>query len=343
MKRVIPFLLALLLLSTCGQAVPEPTAEVPTEIESTTESITTTEETEASFVSANGESSGVTWRMLDVGSGEGKELQKWLEEQWEKSTQPKEAPTEFPMGKDKTIITRFDRVILRENKTRKDTVLLEKQYLGEEATPEEALLREEAWRYPRLIQALDERYFIYDWAYWEGGGYPGVYDTQTMRTIPIEYGDKLRHGDWYTSKELIFADVLYLLEGTYSPWEGPLRLMRANLKALDALNDGDALMAADVLKDIPGVEDAFIANYRFVTEDERYFIMNDFNGLRVYDLKKKQVALQLSASVFGPGAEEAFQGRDHLTLDGDKLYWTDRPYRTDLAGYSKYLAEITLP
>ena len=316
MKRAIPLLLALLLLSACGRAEPVliPDETLATEKETTTEP----------FVPTEGEADGITWRTVDVNSAEGREAQKWLEGQWEEFTGA--GKTEFSMGKDKTILTRSDALILRDNKTGKDTTLLEKQYLGEETTPEE--MREEAWRYPRFIQALDERYFVYCWGYWEGSGQAAVYDTKNMWTIPIEYGE----GDWFTSQQLIFADALYLSQGTYGPYGGELHLMRVDLKTLDS----DSLMAVDVLADIPGVEDVMDMNSRFVTGDERYFVLNDIPGLRVYDLQQKKLLLQVPVSVFGPGAEQMAWGSE-VVLRDSKAYWVDRH-----SGFN-YLAEIILP
>jgi hypothetical protein len=334
MKRVAMLLLALLLLSACGRIVPEPVTENPTEIETTTEEATTTV---APTVLDDDEGNEVTWRILDLNSDEGREAQKWLTERYEQHQKSLENPqTKFPMGKDKTIRTSFDTIVLRDNKTGKDTVLLEKQYLGEANTPEEAQLDEVPWRYPRLVQVLDERYFIYAWAYWEGGGNVGVYDTKNMRTIPIKCGE-IQHEDWFTGQQLIFADAFYLSEGTYGPWDGPLHLMRVDLKALENLKSGEPLMAADVLADIPGVEDVTDMNSRFVTEDEHYFVLNDSTCMRVYDLQKKKLALELPVSVSGFGEEESYWWPDQLVPRGNIVYWTDSS-----DGNAKCLVEISL-
>ena len=317
MKRFVLILLALLLLlAACGRTKPEPTTE-PT--------------TGAPFVPAEGESGEISWRTVDVNAAGGREINAWLAQQWEEYMQ-KEYPTRFQMG-NKTLIARNDTLTLRDNKTVKDTVLLEKEYLGEETDPE--MQREEAWKYPRLIHVLDDRYFVYCWGYWEGSGQPGIYDTKNMRTIPIEYGD----GDWYTGEQLIFADTLYLSEGTYGPYYGPLRLMRVNLKDLDTLGAGEPLMAVDVLADIPGVEDVTDMNTRLVTPDERYFVLSDYDGVRVYDLQQKKLALELPVSISGFGEEESYWWPRSIVLRGGKAYWTN-----DQTGAAvKTLVEITLP
>ena len=180
MKRIAILLLALLLLAACGQAAPEQPTTEPTTEAATTGIIEETT-TEAPFAPTEGERGEISWRTVDVNAAEGREAVQWLEEQHGLSL--KERDTKFPMGKDKTIRTSFDTIVLRDNKTGKDTVLLEKQYLGEATTPEEALLDEVPWRYPRFVQALDERYFVYYWGYWEGSGDTGIFDTKNMRTI----------------------------------------------------------------------------------------------------------------------------------------------------------------
>ena len=216
MKRIALLVLALgLLLSACGQIAPEPTTAatmqvpIPTEIITTTEAETTT----IPFVPASGESDGVQWRTLDVNSDEGREAAQWLAEQWEeymRGSQP-----DLSMGKDKTIVAESGNLILRDKKTGKKTVLLERTYLGEATTPEEAWMDEVPWKYPCFIKAIDDRYFVYCWSYWEGSGQPGIYDTKNMRTIPIDYGAEYADGDWVAERRMIFADALYLSEGTY--------------------------------------------------------------------------------------------------------------------------------
>jgi len=312
MKRIALLLLAWgLLLSACGRIASE------------------TETTAAPYT---GESDGVRWRILDVNSDEGREAVQWLSDEWEQ--QQKGWDTQFPMGEDKTLVTRSDGLVLRDNKTGRETTLLKKVYLGEEATPEEALMREEAWKYPRFIQALDERYFVYCWGYWEGSGEPGVYDTKNMRTIAIAYDAEYMDRNWFTGQQLIFADAIYLSEGSYGPYGGPLHLMRVDLTTLEGLREDEPLMAFDVLAEIPG-DDVTEMNSRFVTPDERYFILNDIDGVRVYDLLKNSL-VHLPVAGFGSGAERMAWGSD-LVQRGNLVYWTDRH-----GGYN-YLAEITLP
>jgi len=341
-KRIAILLLALLLLFACGRVAPEPVTETTTEIITTTEEETSTQAPVAD--------EPVRWRILDVNADEGREAQEWLAEQYEQRTE--ERPTEFPMGKDKTIVAHNkEKIILRDDKTGKEAVLLDTTYLGDATTPEEALLHETAWKGPVFAQALDDRYFAYYWIGWEWAGGTGIYDTQNMREIPIEWDESYnytRDENWRKwSHRFVFLQIcgssLYLADASYGGYDGTPHLMRADLKALDTLKSGEPLMAKDVLKDIPSVKDTQLMNYRIVTDDERYFLMNDIDGLRIYDLRQKKLALQLTPAVFGPGAEESDWITSYLVPRDNKLYWTDRPYKTDLAGYSKFLAEITLP
>ena len=332
MKRFAVLLLSLFLLSACGQIAPEPETEAPTEIITTAEAETTIE---ATFAPISGQRNMVKWRTLDVNSDEGREATQWLANQWKKTMRGSQS--DQSMGKDKKIVTEDGNLVLRENAAGKKTVLLEKTYLGEATTPEEASLHEEAWKYPSIIQALDDRYFVYCWSYWEGSGQPGVYDTKNLRAIPIEYDAEYMDGDWVAKSQMIFADALYLSEGSYDPHCGPLRLMRVDLNALPALQDGEGLPAVNVLEDIPGVEDVQDMNSRFVTRDERWFLLNDMAGVRVYDLRHKKLALRLPASVFGPGVER-MDCSSVLVPRDNRVYWTD--YN---GAVGSYLAEITLP
>ena len=326
MKRFVLVLLALLLLSACGQITPEPGDET------TIEAITTAE---ASFVPTEGEANEISWRTLDVNSAEGREINAWLAEQWEEYMH-KEYPSEYPMGDGAVVVKQGDsggKIVLRD-KNGKETTLLDKVYLGEETTPEE--MREEAWKVPRFAQALDDRYFVYEWGYWEGSGEPGVYDTKEMREIPIAYGAEYAGRNWCLGQPMIFGSALYLREGSYGPYGGPLSLMRVDLSALDSLKENEPLQALDVLADIPGVEDVMDMNSRFVSEDERYFVLNDIPGLRVYDLQQKKLLLQLPVSIFGPGAEQMAWGSE-IVPHGNIMYWMNRH------SGGNYLAEITLP
>ena len=326
MKRIVPFILALLLLSACGQIATEP----ETAIETTTEEEITTEietTTEAPFVATGGESAEITWRTIDITSADGREIQKWLAEQYRELLN--ERPTEFPMGKDKVIAYKNDGIILRDNKTGKETVLLETTYIGNATTPEEAAADEIAWKGPGFIQALDDRFFAYQWYGWEWAGQTGIYDTKNMRDIPIAFDKKYEGNCWFYFLQ-ICGDELYLIDSEYGPHCGPIHLMRADLKALDKLRPGKPLIAVDVLESIPGVKDVENMGARLVSEDGRYYILSDLAGLRVYDLLQKKLALELPASTFGPDAE--IWSCEIVPRD-NRVYWVN----------DDYLAEITLP
>ena len=337
MKRMLPFLLALLLLlPACGQIAPEP----ETAIETTTEEESTIEietATEAPFVPTGGESGEITWRTVDITSDEGREAVQWLAQRHEEIMRG--TPDQFPMGKDKTIIAHNkDKIILRDNKTGKETVLLERTYIGDKTTPEEALLHEEAWKAPWFEQVLDDRYFVYCWVGWEWSGDVGVYDTKNMREIPVEWDKKYPPGYSFNSPQ-IRGDTLYLFDATYGEYDGPLHLMRVDLKALDTLKPGEALMAEDIFAEI-GAKDAEMMFYRLLTEDGRYLVTSEYrSGLRVYDLRQKKLVLELPVSISGFDENESYWWPDQIVLRGSKLYWTN-----DWTGTAvKYLAEITLP
>ena len=328
MKRAIPFILALLLLlPACGQIAPEPetTIETTKEEEITTEIETTTE---APFVPIGGEGGEITWRTLDLNAAEGREAQQWLAEQYEERMENVENPqTQFPMGKDKVIAYKNDGIVLRDNKTGKETVLLETTYFGNATTPEEARLDEVFWKYPRFVQALDDRYFVCYWGGWEWSGETGVYDTKNMREIPIDWDKKYNYGDDHIlrnrfSVPQIIGDALYLFDASHGEYDGPLHLMRVDLKALDSLNPGEALMAVDVLAEI-GAADVNMMTDRLLSVDGRYFVTSDLAGLRVYDLPQKKLALELPVSISGFDEDESYWWPYTLIQRGAKLYWTN--------------------
>jgi len=332
MKRIVLFLLALLLLlSACGRTQSEP----PTGTEITME---------APSVPGDGEGGKITWRVLDVNSAEGREVKEWLAEgyrQWEDSWENPQ--TEFPMGQDKTIYSRDYTITLRDNRTGQETVLMERTYFGEATTPDEASVDEVFWKSPLFVQALDDRYFVYDWGGWEWRGDTGVYDTKNMREIPIDWDKKYNvENDYNWGSRFSFLQIcggdLYLVDAEHGPHCGPIHLMRVDLKTLGALKDGAPLMAADALADIPGVGDVDNMGSRFLTEDGRYYVLADQAGLRVYDLKKKQVALELPASEAGFEESESHWRPDYVLPRGNKAYWTD-----NMDGTGSFLAEITLP
>jgi len=340
MKRISVFILALLLLlPACGRIAPEPVIEITTTIK---EELTTEASTEP-----GGESAEITWRTLDVNSAEGREAVQWLAEehqQWEESWENPQ--TEFPMGNDKTIAYKgeYNRdIVLRDNKTGKETMLLETTYIGNATTPEEAAADEVFWKSPLFVQALDDRYFVYDWGGWEWRGDTGVYDTKNMRVIPIEWDKKYNEDEHFWGTRFcdpqIFADALYLTDASHGPYYGPVHLMYVDLRALDAVKPGQSLIAVDILEGIPGVEDAQESNWHLVSQNERYFIIADTAVLRIYDLRQKKLALELPASISGFDENESYWWPDSVIQRGDRVYWTD-----DWTGEAvNSLAEITLP
>ena len=339
MKRIPILLLACLLLSACGRGARESTPETSIESEATTEAMILTEHP---FEPAEGENNGVTWRTLDVNAAEGLQARAWLADQHEQWVAGmNELQNEFPMGT-KTLVREGETLVLRDS-AGKETVLFKRTYIGEADTTEEALLDETAWKIPILAQVLDGRYFVYYWMGWEWTGDTAIYDTRNMRSIPIAWDEKyrLKDGSWrYAfSGPQVCGEGLYLVDSSYGPYSGALHLLRADLAALEELKSGQPLPTVDMLAGtFGGVKDADNANYRVVTPDERYFIMNDAAGLRIYDLQQKRRLLLLTPAELGTGAEEAFAYEGEIALRGNLVYWTDRT-----AGNGKYLVEITLP
>ena len=341
MKRIVITLLALLLvLSACGQAAPQPTTEITSEIQ--TENPATT----VPFEPTSGESNEISWRTVDVNSAEGREITQWLAEQYqERVKEIEEYPTQFPMGEDKTLICRNkEKISLRDNKSGKETTLLELTYIGEETTPEAAALDEIAWKGPVLLDVIDERYFAYYWVGWEWAGETGVYDTKNMRSIPVKWDEKYNENK-YSWRVRFFGwqvceDALYLADGSHGEYSGMPHLMRVDLKALDSVKESEPLMATDVLEDIPGVEEVQLLGHYLLTDDERYYFLSDGRaGLYMFDLQQKELALRLPVSVSGFGEEESYWWPEYLVQRGGRVYWTN-----EWTGAAvKYLAEITLP
>lgn len=192
MKKLIVLLLAcLLLLAACGRTEPELEATAPTttEIEITTEVETTAEAPTTVFVSMSDEENGVSWRTLDLEDEANAETRKWLEEwraQWDFESRKRDG-AEVTMSKDKTIVRRgtyqTGQLVLRNNASGKETVLLEDEYYGESDTPQQDEMR---WQSPICLEAIDERFFVFYWAGWSWSCGTSVYDTKEMREIPIK-------------------------------------------------------------------------------------------------------------------------------------------------------------
>ena len=342
MKRITIALLALVLVfSACGQIAPQPTTEITSEI--TTEEYSITTMTTAPIETTSGEIKELSWRVLDVSSAEGREAVQWLAQRYEENMSG--GQDRFPMGEDKTLVCRNkEKISLKDNKTGEETTLLELTYIGKKTTPEEAALDEIAWKGPVLLDVIDERYFAYYWVGWEWGGETGVYDTKNMRSIPVKWDEKHNESEYDWRYRFcgwqVSGDALFLADGSHGEYSGRPHLLRADLKALDGLKDGESLTATDVLADIPGVEDTELLEHYLLTDDGRYYFLSDGRaGLYAFDLQQKKLALQLPLSISGFVEDESYWRPASLAQHGGKVYWTNDHTGTVV----KRLVEITLP
>ena len=346
MKRIIAALLALAMLGlfACGEAESEPTTTVPTteEIETTTEAETTTETTTEApttapfiFSPMSGESNGVKWRTLDLEDEENREIKEWLDD-WiaeRKRSQVEDRPMEYHMGDKKTITYKNDwpkrQLVMRENATGKETVLLEGNGIdGEEA------------RNPYLIEVLDERYFIYAWGGWEWLWSTGVCDTVEHREIRIDEGDMWRQ--YYARRD----NSIYLINyEDDAPLWGPLFLYKADLSQLPG-----PIKSVDVLRNIPAAKEIGMVRDTLLTDDERLFIaleeeadyriLDEKAGLYIFDLKNEKLLFHLPKASLGvemrEGWTHAYFG--HFALRGKTIYWF-----TDNTNFPSPIVELILP
>ena len=335
MKRTALLLLlaALALFSACGQSVPavETTAETTFQ----TEAFTKTEieaPTEAPFLSQSGESDGVKWRTLDLEDEANAEAREWLEA-WRENGGYHETPEFLRLSATKTVYRREDaylkgKVMLRDESTGKETVLLEDKYLGESDDPYQD---EVHWIRPLPEKAIGDRYFVVVWGGWEEQGGVSVYDIKEMREIPIEFtpwvGDYFRtYGNhvYLAAHERV---ILYSADGRTE--YGPLSLQKAEITP----DMGDTLLAVELLADYPGAETDVDSLYLSdLSPDERYFIANEGSGVLICDLKEKQPAWHIPF----PASEHGYQ---------DIVFWDERTAycHSGWDGNTRYALKITLP
>jgi len=324
MKRLLPLLLALLLLlAACERAVPAEETTAETSIEITTTEEPTTEETTTTRA-AVGE---VAWRLL-----ENTEAKKWIDK-WNPE-QPLQ--DEYPMGKNKTILRKEDEgeIVLRDNATGKETPLLKNTYTGDEEVPPEDTWR--GWKGPKFIEILDERYFLVHWVAYESVAGISIYDTQELRDIPVSWDEKYESGwpCWFWYHALI-DDDLYLRDTAYGEYDGPLHLMRVDLTQLDSLKRGEAIKAVNLLADIPH-EPAYMVNDYKLTQNGRYFAVTDYDGLYIFDVLSKALLTYLPKIRLGVKIDksEMFMAFRLIAMrDDHTLYWFD----------DNNLVEIILP
>ena len=227
----------------------------------------------------------------------------------------------MPMGQDKTVVRKgtyqAGQLVLRNNASGKETILLEDVYFGESDNPPQD---EMLWKSPICLGALDDRYFVFYWAGWSWSCGISVYDTKEMKEIPIidEELSLIRvQGDY-----LYFVDVVSEEDYYGQP----------HLWAYDwtAVKHGKPVENTDLLAGFNGADTIF--DHVLLTDDLRYYLaierLEDFkNAVRIYDLTGKELLTTLAEPDFHVDKLEEWNG---------KVYWVkyDDP---------DYALEITLP
>ena len=321
MKRIAPLLLALLLLlPACGRAQPEPPAGPTTQ--------------SPSPAPMRGESNGARWRTVDLTDTANVELAEALSRRENAGE-----PSEYQMG-DKKIVLVTDAPkyqIEMTDATGKRTVLLERTYYGEAKTPEAALEDEMYWKSPVFKQALDDRYFLVVWGGYEWEVGCGIYDTELLREIPVEYPK-----DAAAACAGVYNETLYLSDWFYDGNAGQMHLYAASL---NNLNTAKALVPGKNL--LEGIPEADTGGGRYYWEllspDARYFVAGEGAALRIFDLQTKQFVCRISDIAVGQSAPISFLA---LFTDERTAYcygvdwgWDERPQNI----IEPYALEITLP
>ena len=331
MKRFFGFVLlaaGLLLLCACGKDAPIAETTTTTEKLTTTEAATTTEEVPTEppyeFVPMSGESNGVRWRTLDWEDESNSEIKEWLENwQTERNNQPQQKnPTEYPMGKTKTLRIETDpngysnaKFILRDNKSGKDEILLEGNGIDGEKVKE-----------PRLIEVLDDRYFLFCWGGWEWHWSTAFYDIKERKEITIE-------ADYYTRR----GNSLYFSQFDYGPFCGPLSLYRIDITKLPK-----SINLVNLLENIPAAKEAGEVGHFDITDDERYFVIAEETGLYMFDLQKEEVFFSLSIADTGIWVDWHRYLHEFVFRDEKTIYWYSPNFAETMKGRS-LMVEIQLP
>jgi len=143
-------------------------------------------------------------------------------------------------------------------------------------------------RSPIPTLALDERYFVIDWHYYEGSAGCSVFDTQEKRDIPVKFpeGALSAHFLGFADGWLYFGHRAY----SYEPGD-PLHVTRVELGALIAGND---LPAEDALA-YRGVGEFFSG---LISPGAKYYAGIDSGDrdafLYVFDLARGECALRIA-------------------------------------------------
>jgi len=358
MKKYLAIILCAGLLcavvSACGRAEPESvtTVATTTKIEETTEVEPTTEEPTTVFVPLSGEENGVSWRTLDLEDEDNSATCKWLEEwhtQWGFESK-KEDGAETPLGKDKTVVRKggyqTGQLILRNNVTGKETILLEDIYYGESDNPQQD---EMLWKSPICLEAIDDRFFVFYWAGWSWACGTSIYDTKDMREIPIE-NDTGAMGNYFQT----FGNHVYLsTPGDDGGYYGSLSLQRAVVTS----NMGETLVAVELLKDYPNTDniDVQFLGLCELSPDERYYIAHTEDGVLICDIKEKKPAWRIPFPAWDSMGAHEYWDPEALTFPNIAFRDTRTVYlfsggqgfdydsNVSVAYMNRYALEINLP
>jgi len=297
MKRIATLLLALcLLLPACGKAVPE-------------------QETTATKASTQPPITELTWRVIPTDDAMKAGIAAWREEQ------SADRPLgELKLSQDKTVILErgwsrdgsfivSSTILLRDEAGGSETVLMEHNNPNYSTSTS---------RSPVPVYALDERYIVISWDYYESAADCSVFDIQEKRDIPVEGTASHRF--------LAFAGgFLYFVYSPYDPeyYNDPLQIRRI---ALWALLEDNSLAASDAIIDA----ETGYAYPLLISPEGRYLATEKDGSLLVYELERGRQVLRI------PPPEGAYHFNWPHFMDDHTLYFYDH---TDDGA----ILEITLP
>ena len=225
-------------------------------------------------------------RVLDMDDKANAELKRRLEE-----NSTKKRLTECPMGNGKTVVDDHAGLFLRDDKTGKETLLLEAKWDDPYEEHNES---------PYVAHKLDDRYFLYIIQGWEWHAGAGIYDTKRMKAIPIEKPPE-KIISMYSFYRPTHSDMLYLTTSDYEV--SAFAVYGIDLSKLDkamALPIGENL-----LKDVSEAQSEELqsdCHYAAFSSDGRYCaVLNSYaltNGVAaVFDLHKKAFIFQIEKPV----------------------------------------------
>ena len=333
MKRIwaIAGIVVLLVLPACGEVQAEPETSIITTTEAVTVTTAATEEiteeettTRAAVIGGD-----ISWRILDLEDKANADIKTWTDDWLDKreASHLEDRPSEYPMGNGKTLITDYTppyRILLRDDKTGTETLLLK----GKEELYYEEL---DYFPVPILQHVLDERFILVIWSAYESFGEYEIFDTQEMKSIPM---------DVFAVPCMITDDTLYMHNARDydEPVDGEVFLL---VYDLNALRHGGTLSAVNLLADIPHEEAGDLLAFE-LTKDERYFIATDWYGVYVFDIKEKTLPLYLPKTSLGvPMHEWCFN--DIAVRDEHIVYAFSSGLLPSHFYGADYLLELTLP